>query len=219
MSEVTTMANSEIADDKNSCEKNKLCTINTSLHVTILTSVLCIMICHVLDKGTMVNHDLARFTMIMTRIPWLRTLGNAGVSTKLVQVLVTIFAIFCIQHEIFPHRWPPVVHPLPPQNVSWPPRWPPVGLRWEVRWPPVGCPGLSAREALCLEQEDTNVQLQEDLFPNAAPKLEHRIRDKPVLSSTAILNGGVSQAAACDGTPITTTATGQRIAPGTLPTF
>ena len=29
----------------------------------------------------------------------------------------------------------------------------------------------------------------------------------------------VSQAAACDGTPITTTATGQRIAPGTLPTF
>ena len=42
---------------------------------------------------------------------------NAGVSTKLIQVRVTIFAIFCIQHEIFPHRWPPVVHPWPPQNV------------------------------------------------------------------------------------------------------
>ena len=29
----------------------------------------------------------------------------------------------------------------------------------------------------------------------------------------------MSQAAACDGTPITTTAVGQDIAPGTLPTF
>ena len=28
---------------------------------------------------------------------------NAGVSTKLLQVRVTIFAIFC-KHEIFPHR-------------------------------------------------------------------------------------------------------------------
>ena len=62
------------------CEKNKLCTINTSLHVLpwlscqdlamILTSVPCIMICNDLDKGTMVNHELARFTMV----PWLRTL-------------------------------------------------------------------------------------------------------------------------------------------------
>ena len=43
----------------------------------ILTSVPCIMICHDLDKGTMVNHDLARLTMIMTNVPWLRTLGNA----------------------------------------------------------------------------------------------------------------------------------------------
>ena len=34
------------------------------------------MICHDLDKGTMVNHDLARFTMIMARVPWLRTLGK-----------------------------------------------------------------------------------------------------------------------------------------------
>ena len=41
----------------------------------ILTSVPCIMICHDLDKDTMVNHDLARFTMIMARVPWLRTLG------------------------------------------------------------------------------------------------------------------------------------------------
>ena len=43
---------------------------------------------------------------------------NAGVSKKLIQVRVTIFAIFCIQHENFPHRWTPVVHPWPPQNVS-----------------------------------------------------------------------------------------------------
>ena len=42
----------------------------------ILTSVPCIMICHDLDKGTMVNHDLARFTKILTRVPWLRTLGS-----------------------------------------------------------------------------------------------------------------------------------------------
>ena len=33
------------------------------------------MICHDLDKGTMVNHDLARFTMIMARVLWHRTLG------------------------------------------------------------------------------------------------------------------------------------------------
>ena len=33
MSKVITMANSKIADDKDFCEKNKLCTINTSLHV------------------------------------------------------------------------------------------------------------------------------------------------------------------------------------------
>ena len=59
--------------------------INTSLHVLlwlycqdlamILTSVPCIMICHDLGEDTMVNHDLARFTMIMARVPWLRTLG------------------------------------------------------------------------------------------------------------------------------------------------
>ena len=41
----------------------------------ILTSVPCITICHDLDKGTMVNHDLARLTIIMASVPWLRTLG------------------------------------------------------------------------------------------------------------------------------------------------
>ena len=43
--------------------------------VKILTSVPCFMICHDRDKGTMVKHDLARFTMVMARVPWLRTLG------------------------------------------------------------------------------------------------------------------------------------------------
>ena len=38
-------------------------------------------------------------------------------STKLIQVRLTIFAAFCIQHEIFLHRWLPVLHPWPPQNV------------------------------------------------------------------------------------------------------
>ena len=42
----------------------------------ILASVPCIMISHDLGKGTMVNHDLARLTMIMASVPWLRTLGN-----------------------------------------------------------------------------------------------------------------------------------------------
>ena len=41
----------------------------------ILTSVPCIMISHDLDTGTMVNHDLARLTMIMTSVSWLRTPG------------------------------------------------------------------------------------------------------------------------------------------------
>ena len=41
----------------------------------ILISVPCIMICHDLEKGTMVNHDLARITMIMASVPWLRILG------------------------------------------------------------------------------------------------------------------------------------------------
>ena len=31
---------------------------------------------HELDKGTIFNHDLARFTMFMARVPWLRTLDN-----------------------------------------------------------------------------------------------------------------------------------------------
>ena len=42
----------------------------------ILTSVPCIMIYHDLDEGTKVNHDLARLTMIMASVPWLRTLGR-----------------------------------------------------------------------------------------------------------------------------------------------
>ena len=31
---------------------------------------------HDLDKGTVVNHDLARLTMIMASVPWLRVLGT-----------------------------------------------------------------------------------------------------------------------------------------------
>ena len=80
---------------RNFHEKNKLCTIKTSLHVLprlscqdlvmILTSVPYIMICHDIDKDTMVNYDIARFTMIMARVPWLRTLGNAhDLLTKLI---------------------------------------------------------------------------------------------------------------------------------------
>ena len=34
------------------------------------------MICHDLDKGTMVNHDLAALTMIMASVPWVRTLAT-----------------------------------------------------------------------------------------------------------------------------------------------
>ena len=49
----------------------------------ILASVPYIMISHDLDKGTMVNHDLARLTMIMASVPWLRTLGNYGTNKPL----------------------------------------------------------------------------------------------------------------------------------------
>ena len=41
----------------------------------ILTSVPCIMICHDLDKGTMVTHDSARLTMILESVACLRSLG------------------------------------------------------------------------------------------------------------------------------------------------
>ena len=41
----------------------------------IMTSVPYIMISYDLDKGIMVNHDLARLTMIMASVSWLRTLG------------------------------------------------------------------------------------------------------------------------------------------------
>ena len=42
----------------------------------ILTSVPCIMISHDLDKGTMVNHDLARLTMIMASVACHGSLGS-----------------------------------------------------------------------------------------------------------------------------------------------
>ena len=48
----------------------------------ILSSVLCIIICHDLDKGTMVNHDSARLTMIMESGSWLRTLQVFAVFVK-----------------------------------------------------------------------------------------------------------------------------------------
>ena len=41
----------------------------------ILTRVPCIMISHDLDKGTMVNHDLARLTMILASVTCVRSLG------------------------------------------------------------------------------------------------------------------------------------------------
>ena len=70
MSEVITTAHSEM-ETRNFYEKNKLCSWKQftfiSYHgylVMILTSVPCIMISHDLDKGTMVNHNLARLTMI-----------------------------------------------------------------------------------------------------------------------------------------------------------
>ena len=88
MPEVITMANSEIADDKeflrkkiNYAQLNQLTCLtmvilSRSCHdlAMILASVPCIMISHDLGKGTMVNHDLARLTMIMASVPWLRTL-------------------------------------------------------------------------------------------------------------------------------------------------
>ena len=42
----------------------------------ILTSVPCIVISRDLDKGTMVNHDLARLTMILASVACLRSLGK-----------------------------------------------------------------------------------------------------------------------------------------------
>ena len=50
----------------------------------ILASVPCIMISHDLGKGTMGNHDLARLTMIMASVPWLRTLGNLHLHFELI---------------------------------------------------------------------------------------------------------------------------------------
>ena len=47
----------------------------------ILTNVPFIMICHNIDMGTMVNHDLARLTMITSSAPWLRTLGYGVVTS------------------------------------------------------------------------------------------------------------------------------------------
>ena len=65
---------------------------------------------------------------------WIVNRINTGSRHDFCNILYTTWTFF-----------PLVVHPWPPQNVSWPPRWPPVGLRWEVRWPPVGYPGLSAQ--------------------------------------------------------------------------
>ena len=50
-----------------------------------LTSVSCIMISHDLDKGTMVNHDLARLTMTLASVACLRSLGF--VQTRIFHVL------------------------------------------------------------------------------------------------------------------------------------
>ena len=98
---------------RNFCEKNKLCTIDTSLHVSpwlscqdlamILASVPCIMACHDLDKGTMVNHDLARLTMILARVPWLRTLGYAFRSNH---TFVVVLANLELNIKIHILQWP-----------------------------------------------------------------------------------------------------------------
>ena len=56
----------------------------------ILTSVPCIMISHDFDKGTMVNHDLARLTMILASVACLRSLGylsNPQNRSKILQKL------------------------------------------------------------------------------------------------------------------------------------
>ena len=65
--------------------KRKYYTIKSSSHVLpwlschdltmILTSVPCIMISHDLDKGTIIDHDLARLTMILASVACLRSLG------------------------------------------------------------------------------------------------------------------------------------------------
>ena len=55
------------------------------------------------DVGSAAEQILLRQNKQITKAD--STEVNAGVSTKLIQVRATIFAIFCIQHEIFPHRW------------------------------------------------------------------------------------------------------------------
>ena len=40
------------------------------------------MISHDLDKGTMVNHDLARLTMILASVECLRLLGKAFIALE-----------------------------------------------------------------------------------------------------------------------------------------
>ena len=94
---------------RNFCGKNKFGTINTSLHVLpwlscqdlamIMTSVPCIMICHDLEKVTIVNHDLARFAMIMARVPWLRTLGSYTITLKTNLLHITSRLIFNISTD------------------------------------------------------------------------------------------------------------------------
>ena len=51
--------------------------------IMILTSVPCIMICHDLDKGTMVSHDSAKIIMITASVPWLQTPGCFIIEEKL----------------------------------------------------------------------------------------------------------------------------------------
>ena len=64
---------------------------------------------------------------------------NAGVSTKLIQVRVTIFAIFCIQHEIFPHRWSTPGHHKMCHGHRGGHRWGCDGKCGGHRWVTLGC--------------------------------------------------------------------------------
>ena len=70
--------------------------------------------------------------------------GNARVSTKLIQVRVTILTIFCLQHEIFPpvvHWWTTGGHR---KSCGCHLCGPPVGLRWIIgdhRWTVIGLRG------------------------------------------------------------------------------
>ena len=64
---------------------------------------------------------------------------KAGVSSKLIQVRVTIFAIFCIQHEIFPHRWSTPGHHKIGHGLRGGHRWGCDGKCGGHRWVTLGC--------------------------------------------------------------------------------